>query len=171
MRAKMEAARHGDYNDGEMQALAPLFQVQQRWSTIPAPDELLIEGTKTRDGHHLFIYPFAGRLVHEGLAALTAYRLGQRQPITFTIAANDYGFELLAADPVSITEALTSGLFSVENLLEDILQSSTPPRWPSANSARSHACWVGHSALSRRAEDDQAVAGVEQLDLRCVAGS
>ncbi len=123
MRARMEAARHGRYDDAEMGALAPLFRVQQAWSVIPAPDELLIEVTKTRDGHHLFVYPFAGRLVHEGLAALTAYRLGQRQPITFTIAANDYGFELLAPDAAPLTEALAAGLFTVENLLDDILHS------------------------------------------------
>ncbi|MCB0105756.1 MAG: hypothetical protein KDE53_07600, partial [Caldilineaceae bacterium] len=123
MREKMEAARAGRYEDREMQALAPLFQVQQEWSAIPAPDELLIEVTKTREGHHLFIYPFAGRLVHEGLAALTAYRLGRHQPITFTIAANDYGFELLAPEPAPLCAALQDGLFAVDNLLDDILQS------------------------------------------------
>ncbi|MEZ4681210.1 MAG: ligase-associated DNA damage response DEXH box helicase [Caldilineaceae bacterium] len=123
MREKMEAARQGCYVDDEMRALIPLFRVQQEWSTIPALHELLIEVTKTREGHHLFVYPFAGRLVHEGLAALTAYRLGRRQPITFTIAANDYGFELLAPDPAPLTEALDNGLFAVDNLLEDILQS------------------------------------------------
>lgn len=123
MRAKLEAARHGHYDDAELLALAPLFQLQQQWSRIPAPDELLIEVTKTREGHHLFVYPFEGRLVHEGLAALTAYRLGQRQPITFTIAANDYGFELLAPDPAPIEEALANGLFTLDNLLDDILHS------------------------------------------------
>ena len=123
MRAKLEAARTGQYEDAEMAALMPLFQVQQQWSVIPAPDELLIEVTKTREGHHLFFYPFAGRLVHEGLAALTAYRLGQRQPITFTLAANDYGFELLAPEPIALDEQLARTIFSVDQLLADILQS------------------------------------------------
>jgi len=123
LRVKLEAARRGHYDDAELQALAPLFQVQEQWSVIPAPDELLIEVTKTREGHHLFIYPFAGRLVHEGLAALTAYRLGRLQPITFTLAANDYGFELLSPEPAPLMDGLVAGLFSVHNLLDDILQS------------------------------------------------
>jgi ATP-dependent Lhr-like helicase len=123
LRTKFEAARNGTYADAEMQALAPLFQVQQQWSIIPAPDELLIETTKTREGYHLFFYPFAGQLVHEGLAALTAYRLSQRQPITFTLAANDYGFELLAPEPAPLAAALAHGLFATTNLLDDILQS------------------------------------------------
>lgn len=123
LRARLEAARHGHYDDAEMKALVPLFQVQQEWSIIPAPDELLIEMTKTREGYHLFIYPFEGQLVHEGLAALTAYRLSQKQPLTFTLAANDYGFELLAPEPAPLQAALDDGLFSVKNLLNDILHS------------------------------------------------
>lgn len=123
MRTQLENARNGQFDDHEMVALKPLLEVQATWSCVPAPDELLIEVTRTRDGHHLFFYPFAGRLVHEGLAALTAYRLGQRQPTTFTIAANEYGFELLAPEPAPLAEALVNGLFSSQNLLADILQS------------------------------------------------
>ena len=123
MRIKLEEARQGCYADAEMQALRPLLALQAQWSLIPAPDELLIETTKTRDGYHLFFFPFEGRLVHEGLAALIAYRLAQRQPITFTLAANDYGFELLSAESVSLDAALVSELLSPINLLDDILAS------------------------------------------------
>jgi ATP-dependent Lhr-like helicase len=123
MRTRLAKAREGIYHDREMTALAPLFAVQKRWSAIPAGDELLVESTKTRDGHHLFFYPFAGRLVHEGLAALLAYRLSRQQPITFTLAANDYGFELLSPEPVSLDLMQTQALFTTEQLLDDILQS------------------------------------------------
>ncbi len=110
-----------DVNDGvldhpELKAVTPILRLQQKWSAIPADDELLIERTKTREGHHIFCYPFAGKLVHQGLAALVAYRLSLQQPITFTLTANDYGFELLSADFVEIT----ADVFSSENLLEDI---------------------------------------------------
>jgi ATP-dependent helicase Lhr and Lhr-like helicase len=77
----------------------------------------------TRDGYHLFVYPFEGRLVHEGLAALIAYRLSRLQSITFTLAANDYGFELIAPDIAPLEQALDQGLFSTANLYEDILAS------------------------------------------------
>ncbi|MFN8492501.1 MAG: ligase-associated DNA damage response DEXH box helicase [Caldilineaceae bacterium] len=123
LRNRLAQARNGHYADAEMQALQPLFALQAKWSAIPGPDELLIEQTKTRDGHHLFFYPFKGRLVHEGLAALTAYRLAQRQPITFTLAANDYGFELLSPEPVALDAALVRELLTTANLLADILQS------------------------------------------------
>jgi ATP-dependent Lhr-like helicase len=107
----------------EMAAMQPFFAVQARWSVVPAPDELLIERVKTREGYHLFVYPFEGRLVHEGLAALLAYRLARAQPQTFTLAANDYGFELLSPDPILLPESLENTLLSDENLLYDIRSS------------------------------------------------
>ncbi|MEO8391602.1 MAG: ligase-associated DNA damage response DEXH box helicase [Chloroflexota bacterium] len=123
IREKLRQAHDEIYNDAEMRALHPIFQLQAKWSRIPLPDELLIEVTHTRDGYHLFFYPFEGRLVHEGLAALMAYRLARLQPITFTLAANDYGFELLSPEAPSFDEALAGGLLSVDGLLDDILHS------------------------------------------------
>lgn len=123
IREKLDRAREDVYDDDEMRALRPLLRLQAKWSRVPASDELLIERVKTRDGHHLFFYSFAGRLVHEGLAALVAYRLSRHQPITFTLAANDYGFELLSPEAAPLESGLARGLLSVENLLEDIAHS------------------------------------------------
>jgi ATP-dependent Lhr-like helicase len=83
-------------------------------------DELLIERVRTREGHHLFFYPVEGRLVHEGLAALFAYRIAQLGPISFTLAANDYGLELLSPDRAPLDDAIEAGLLSPEHLLHDI---------------------------------------------------
>jgi ATP-dependent Lhr-like helicase len=107
VRAKLDDARAGVFDDPEMRAVAPILRLQARWSHIPAPDELLIERVKTREGHHLFFYPFEGRSVHEGLAALCAYRLSRITPISFTIAVNDYGFELLSPEPAPIGKLRT----------------------------------------------------------------
>jgi ATP-dependent Lhr-like helicase len=82
-----------------------------------------VERWKSREGHHLFLYPFEGRLVHEGLAALFAFRLGRRQPTTFSLAYNDHGMELLSADRVPLEEALAEGLFGDTELIDDILGS------------------------------------------------
>jgi len=141
IRARIEAARGGVFRDAEMEAVRPLLDVQAQWSLLPAADELLIERTQTREGHHLFFYPFEGRLVHEGMAALIAYRLSRLRPITFTLAMNDYGFELLAPKPAPLSEALgimldtahstrrweISGahtpLFSIDHLADDIIAS------------------------------------------------
>jgi ATP-dependent Lhr-like helicase len=120
VRRKLDQARQGEYEGPEMEAVRPTLELQRKWSCIPAVDELLIERVKTREGHHLFFYPVEGRLVHEGLAALFAYRLAQLGPITFTLAANDYGFELLSAESARLEEAIEAGLMSAEHLLHDI---------------------------------------------------
>ncbi len=123
VRDKLEAARTGIYASVEMQAVRGILQLQADRSRIPATDELLIERIETREGFHLFVYPFDGRLVHEGLAALFAYRIAQLAPITFSFACNDYGFELLSPEPAPIEEALEAGLLGSAHLLHDITES------------------------------------------------
>jgi len=107
----------------ELAALAPLFRLQQELSHIPRENELLIEHIENKDGFHLFAYPFEGRLVHEAMAALLAYRISRILPITFSFAMNDYGFELLSDRPVPVDDSNAYELFSPENLTEDIQRS------------------------------------------------
>ncbi|HEU5041116.1 MAG TPA: ligase-associated DNA damage response DEXH box helicase [Gemmatimonadales bacterium] len=120
IRVKLDEARQGDYHGPEMRAVRPILELQAAWSRLPARDELLIERVATGEGHHLFFYPVEGRLVHEGLAALFAYRIAQLGPISFTLAANDYGLELLSPDRAPLDEALEAGLLSAHHLLHDI---------------------------------------------------
>lgn len=120
LRARLEEASRGVYRDAEMEAVRSILEVQARWSRIPAADELLVERVRTREGHHLFLFPFEGRLVHEGLAALFAYRLSRLVPISFTFSMNDYGIELLSPDPAPLEEALAAGLLSPRGLLDDV---------------------------------------------------
>lgn len=120
LRRRLEEAREGVFRDPEMEAVKPILDIQARWSRIPAADELLVERVKTREGFHLFFFPFEGRLVHEGLAALLAYRISRLRPITFTLAANDYGLELLSADEAPLEEALEAGLLAAHDLVDDI---------------------------------------------------
>ncbi len=120
LRARLEEAHRGVFRGPEMEAVRPVLEIQARWSRIPDADELLIERVKTREGHHLFFFPFEGRLVHEGLAALFAYRISRLAKISFTLAANDYGLELLSPDPAPLDEALAAGLLRPEGLVEDV---------------------------------------------------
>ncbi|HEX8877622.1 MAG TPA: ligase-associated DNA damage response DEXH box helicase [Phycisphaerales bacterium] len=96
-----------------------MIEAQQRLSIIPRADELLIEACETRDGHHVFVYPFDGRLVNAGLASIVAFRISQGRPSTFTISANDYGFELLSPTPIELEGVFTPDLFDTQRLLED----------------------------------------------------
>ncbi len=123
LRHKIHDAIEGHTDDVELHAIQPILDIQSDWSTLPDEDELLIEKTTSREGHHLFFYPFEGRYVHEGMSALVAYRISQLTPITFSIAMNDYGFELLSDKEIPIKKALENDLFSDENLVEDIFSS------------------------------------------------
>ena len=107
----------------ELRVLKPLFELQEKLSYVPRENELLIEQIETRDGFHLFVYPFEGRLVHEAMAAILAYRISRIRPITFSFAMNDYGFELLSDQPVPVDDTNVYELFSPDNLLQDIQRS------------------------------------------------
>ena len=107
----------------ELSVLKPLFDLQESLSHIPKENELLIEHIETKDGFHLFVYPFEGRLVHEAMAAILAHRISLITPITFSFAMNDYGFELLSDQPIPVDDSNVYELFSAENLLADIQRS------------------------------------------------
>lgn len=123
-RDKLDEVAHGIEKDEEVIALKPLFTLQAELSHLPQSHEFLIESFKSREGHHLLFYPFEGRLVHEGMASLLAYRISKIKPASFSIAMNDYGFELLADEDIPIEQALEdAAFFSIDNLLEDIQHS------------------------------------------------
>ncbi|MBO6585705.1 MAG: ligase-associated DNA damage response DEXH box helicase [Gracilimonas sp.] len=123
LRKKMHQAVSGGYDDVELKKLEPLFEIQRDWSVLPDEDQFLIEKSFSREGCHVFFFPFEGRYVHEGMSALIAHRLSKMTPITFSIAMNDYGFELLSDQDIPIEAALENDLFSADNLVEDIMAS------------------------------------------------
>ncbi len=107
----------------ELKALQPLFKLQQELSHIPQSDELLIEQIEGKDGFHLLVYPFEGRQIHEAMSSILAYRISQITPITFSIAMNDYGFELLSDQPVPVDDTNVRELFTTDDLITDIQRS------------------------------------------------
>lgn len=123
IRVKLDEVVRGVEKDEELIFLRPLFQLQKERSHLPAKDEFLIEYFKSSEGYHVLMYPFEGRFVHEGIAALMAYRIAQIQPITFSIAMNDYGFELLSDQPIPIEEAVETNVLGTDDLLKDIQAS------------------------------------------------
>lgn len=117
---KLVAAAAGDRADQELRTVEPILAIQQAWSIIPQADELLIEETRSREGCHVFIFPFAGRLVHEGLATLTAFRLARMRPATIEVSFNDYGFELSSPSDLFVEESTWRQLLSPTDLLRDL---------------------------------------------------
>ena len=124
--AVSEGAAPGQVNtlrEPELEAARPMLEAQLRLSRLPTPATLLIERFESREGQHLFIYPFAGRNAHIGLASLLAWRLAKDAPNTFSLSINDYGLELLSALPVNAAPLCDASLFSDDELLHDVLAS------------------------------------------------
>jgi ATP-dependent Lhr-like helicase len=110
-------------DEPEMQAMRPLLALQSTWSALPRPGRLLVETLTSREGFHVFVFPFAGRLVNEGLATLAAARWARDVPRSFSVSANEYGFELLGPDELPLDEAVLRRLLDPARLLEDLLAS------------------------------------------------
>ncbi|MGJ8634448.1 MAG: helicase-related protein, partial [Luteolibacter sp.] len=106
----------------ELRAVSPILEIQKKWSKLPNNQYLLIEHNRSREGEHLFFYPFAGRLVNEGLAALLAFRISRENKETITTTQNDYGFSLTAKRKLPFSEETIRKLLSPENLLDDLLE-------------------------------------------------
>lgn len=112
-----------NYNSIEIQTIKPILDIQKNWSVLPNRNQFLIEKSFSREGCHVFFFPFEGRYVHEGLSSLIAHRISNFTPITFSIAMNDYGFELLSDQDIPIEKALDNGILSPDNLIPDIMAS------------------------------------------------
>ncbi|QOW10494.1 ligase-associated DNA damage response DEXH box helicase [Kaistella flava (ex Peng et al. 2021)] len=123
LRQKLSESLDAKSSEKELQFLHPLLVSQQENSHIPREKEFLVERIKTREGHHLFMYPFEGRLIHEVMSALIAYRISRISPISFSIAMNDYGFELFSKLEIPLTEENIHEILSKENLIRDVIAS------------------------------------------------
>ena len=120
----MQMAAAGRYPHPELEAARPMLETQARLSRIPTPDTVLVESYRSREGQHLYVHPFAGRHVHLGLASLLAWRLARARPNTFSLSVNDYGFELVSAEPFDLAPVEDKSLFATGGeLLHDVLAS------------------------------------------------
>ena len=123
IRELLELHVQGRENEPEMATVKRLLKLQNAWSRVPKRHEMLVEQTETREGHHVFFYPFEGRQVHMGLSALLSYRFSRTRAATFSLAFTDYGFELVSRQRFELLPLLKAGVFSTDNLLEDMLAS------------------------------------------------
>lgn len=123
LREKLSIALNPKASEKELKFLHPLLMNQEERSHIPKEDEFLVEMIKNREGYHLFMYPFEGRLVHEVMAALVAYRISKLAPISFSMAMNDYGFELFSDKEIPLNEENLGKILSRENLMTDVISS------------------------------------------------
>ncbi|MFN2396304.1 MAG: ligase-associated DNA damage response DEXH box helicase [Bacteroidales bacterium] len=123
LRKKVSGSLQAPPREKELRFLRPLLDHQQEFSHIPSENEFLVEMIENKYGNHLFFYPFEGRLVHEVMAALIAWRISQMYPVSFSMAMNDYGFELVSDTPLQIDEDDLESILSKENLFQDVISS------------------------------------------------
>nr|WP_248876459.1 ligase-associated DNA damage response DEXH box helicase [Epilithonimonas zeae] len=123
LREKLSGALNPKASEKELKFLHPLLVNQEERSHIPKDNEFLVELIKNREGYHLFMYPFEGRLVHEVMAALIAYRISKLAPISFSMAMNDYGFELFSDKEIPLNEENLDKILTRENLMTDVISS------------------------------------------------
>ncbi len=115
--------------DPDLRAIAAMVRAQRERSHLPRPGVLLAEritlgGRSTGDGGHLLcLYPFAGRLAHEGLGALLSWRLTRYQPLSVSVMVNDYGLTLAAPTPLLLDASALRALLSPTGLVDDLLAS------------------------------------------------
>lgn len=123
LRKKLAESKAPSSKDKELNFLFPLVESQQNKSHIPSEDEFLVEKITTNEGCHLFMYPFEGRLVHEVMASLMAYRISLLYPISFSMAMNDYGFELFSDKDIVLTEEQLHYILRKDDLMKDVSAS------------------------------------------------
>jgi len=118
--SELESVLSGADDSAEARWLAPLLALQQQVSALPGPDRVLLEDVRRREGQFLFVYPFAGRHVHEALAALLALRCTRQQRNSIGYAVNDHGLVLAPAQAIDLDAAQWHALFSPDQLLDDL---------------------------------------------------
>ncbi|MGB5983482.1 MAG: ligase-associated DNA damage response DEXH box helicase [Nonlabens sp.] len=123
LREEMANFQTGQKRTPEAQALKEIIQRQKRESIVPKKNQFLIETFKTREGYHAVFYPFEGRFVHEAMAGIIAYRISLLKPITFSLAFNDYGFEILSDQYFDMQEVLDNDLLTPDMLSDDLTAS------------------------------------------------
>ncbi|HAO26635.1 MAG TPA: DNA ligase-associated DEXH box helicase, partial [Chryseobacterium indologenes] len=123
LREKLSHALSPKTSEKELKFLHPLITNQEKNSHIPKENEFLVELIKNREGYHLFMYPFEGRLVHEVMAALIAYRISKLAPISFSMAMNDYGFELFSDKEIPLNEENLHQVLTRDHLMTDVIAS------------------------------------------------
>ena len=112
IRRVVARAAHRDRELPELRAAEPILEAQRDLSALPDEGEVLVETLTSDEGRHLYVYPFEGRLAHEGLATLLAYRLTRDRDMTFGLSANEYGIELVAPEDFSFRGAFDAEMLS-----------------------------------------------------------
>ncbi len=127
------------------------LEIQQRRSTLPRPDQLLVETFPREGRHYMVAYSFEGWNAHQSLGMLVTKRMETQGLKPLGFVANDYAIACYSLEPVTDP----ASLFSADILEHEFVE------------------WVERSHLLKRAFREVAVIGglVErQIPGKCKTG-
>jgi ATP-dependent Lhr-like helicase len=84
------------------------LEVQDRRSTLPEPDELLVETFEHHGQHYMVAYSFEGWNAHQSLGMLITKRMENLGLKPLGFVANDYGLACYGLEPIRDPKALFS---------------------------------------------------------------
>ncbi|PCG13259.1 ligase-associated DNA damage response DEXH box helicase [Sphingomonas adhaesiva] len=113
------------------------LEIQQRRSTLPRPDQLLVETFPREGRHYMVAYSFEGWNAHQSLGMLVTKRMETQGLKPLGFVANDYAIATYSLEPVTDPAAL----FSADILEHEFVD------------------WVERSHLLKRAFREVAVIG------------
>ena len=113
------------------------LEIQQRRSTLPRPDQLLVETFPREGRHYMVAYSFEGWNAHQSLGMLVTKRMETQGLKPLGFVANDYAIACYGLEPVTDP----ASLFSADILEHEFVE------------------WVERSHLLKRAFREVAVIG------------
>ncbi|MDQ3077603.1 MAG: DNA ligase-associated DEXH box helicase, partial [Pseudomonadota bacterium] len=84
------------------------LEVQERRSTLPKPDELLVETFEHHGRHYMVAYSFEGWNAHQSLGMLITKRMETAGLKPLGFVANDYGLAVYGLEPIRDPKSLFS---------------------------------------------------------------
>jgi ATP-dependent helicase Lhr and Lhr-like helicase len=94
------------------------FEVQERKSIIPEPDQMLVETFPRGERNYLVCYPFEGRLAHQTLGMLLTRRMERAGLKPLGFVASEYALSVWAAEDMRGEDM--DGLFNEDMLGDDL---------------------------------------------------
>ncbi|MCL4715627.1 MAG: DEAD/DEAH box helicase [Hyphomonadaceae bacterium] len=94
------------------------IKLQKRRSTVPAPDQMLIETFPRGGKHYLVCYPFEGRLAQQTLGVLISRRLERAGKHPLGFLASEYAMAVWGLEPMGDVDL--DALFDEDMLGDDL---------------------------------------------------
>ncbi|ACS89233.1 MAG TPA: ATP-dependent helicase [Thermococcaceae archaeon] len=119
-RAKSLLIRKYKIDEKAARAILGYFREQERYSTIPDDELLLVEGIFDERRVKYFFHTLIGRRANEALSRAFAYIISKKKKTNVGIAISDNGFMLILPKEKILNEEEIRELFQIENVRETL---------------------------------------------------